>query len=563
MALRIRHPFTSAFASIADATKLRPLNWNADHVIEMMTGNVVGRTSGGTGSAEELPTTGTGAVVLQSAMTAAIAAAVPDGIFKTLKDFGATGGGVVDDTVAVQAAMDSGEPYLYVPDGIFNITPISVPATVKGIFGPGTLKAAGAISDWDKLLQFGAAVTGCIISGITIDVSPITYPTISCVIAYGGASGVKLRNVKFVNGGRLAFHGDGAPNCEISDCFIQNCYQSPVFANDCDNIMVLDNEILRGNEATMGMGVSIIGGSNARIERNYVSGGQVGATNWSIGLSDTTRGIIADNVVIDAVYESLGVDAGGAGGADAVENVVRNNLIIYTNGNGVDYGMHVDSTPPYKCLRTTVMGNTIIRSGNSAIGVDRESEDTMVIGNVIIDPNNEGTDLYGSYFGIDIYNGALNTFVSGNIIYSSDGKMTYGIIERVGACDGSIISNNVVIGASVAPYLLIGANSVVLEAQQTSAPNTQTGATYTVKPSDSSIIINRAGTCTLTLPTAATYPGRKLRIKTIQSQTVVSNSSNVVPLAGGAAGTAILAATAGKWAELESDASNWIIMSSN
>ena len=52
-------------------------------------------------------------------------------------------------------------------------------------------------------------------------------------------------------------------------------------------------------------------------------------------------------------------------------------------------------------------------------------------------------------------------------------------------------------------------------------------------------------------------------IKTIQAQTVVSASSNVVPLVGGAAGTAILAATAGKWATLVSDGTNWVIMQGN
>jgi hypothetical protein len=37
----------------------------------------------------------------------------------------------------------------------------------------------------------------------------------------------------------------------------------------------------------------------------------------------------------------------------------------------------------------------------------------------------------------------------------------------------------------------------------------------------------------------------------------------VVPLAGGAAGTAILAATAGKYATLVSDGTNWIITQAN
>ncbi len=94
-------------------------------------------------------------------------------------------------------------------------------------------------------------------------------------------------------------------------------------------------------------------------------------------------------------------------------------------------------------------------------------------------------------------------------------------------------------------------------------PNTQTGATYTVVASDFSIIANRAGTVTLTLPDPTTCVGRPLWIKTIQAQTVVSNSANVIPLNDGAAGTAILAATAGKWAFMQSDGVAWNILAGN
>ena len=94
-------------------------------------------------------------------------------------------------------------------------------------------------------------------------------------------------------------------------------------------------------------------------------------------------------------------------------------------------------------------------------------------------------------------------------------------------------------------------------------PVTETGAARTVLVSDQAIICNRAGTVTLTLPTASSFTGRTLSVTTITANTVVSASSNVVPLAGGAAGTAILAATAGKWADLISDGTNWLIVRSN
>lgn len=92
---------------------------------------------------------------------------------------------------------------------------------------------------------------------------------------------------------------------------------------------------------------------------------------------------------------------------------------------------------------------------------------------------------------------------------------------------------------------------------------TETAATRTVALTDKFIICNRAGTITLTLPNPATYPGFEFNVRTITANTVVSASSNVVPLAGGAAGTAILAATAGKWADLRSDGTNWLIIRAN
>jgi hypothetical protein len=91
------------------------------------------------------------------------------------------------------------------------------------------------------------------------------------------------------------------------------------------------------------------------------------------------------------------------------------------------------------------------------------------------------------------------------------------------------------------------------------APVTKTG-NFTLADNENWIICNGAGSITVTFPAASSWTGREVMIKTIAAQTVVSASSNVVPLAGGAAGTAILAASAGAWATLVSDGTNWIIM---
>jgi len=70
-------------------------------------------------------------------------------------------------------------------------------------------------------------------------------------------------------------------------------------------------------------------------------------------------------------------------------------------------------------------------------------------------------------------------------------------------------------------------------------------------------------TITLTLPNAATYPGKELHIKNAGTGAVNSLSSNIEPLNSTTIGTAILASGGGKWATLVSDGTYWVIMAGN
>jgi len=92
---------------------------------------------------------------------------------------------------------------------------------------------------------------------------------------------------------------------------------------------------------------------------------------------------------------------------------------------------------------------------------------------------------------------------------------------------------------------------------------TITVSSASITTSNTWVIVNNAGTCTLTLPSAGSSTGTEFFIKTITNNAVVSESSNIVPLAGGSASTSILSASAGKWATLVSDGINWVIMQAN
>lgn len=94
------------------------------------------------------------------------------------------------------------------------------------------------------------------------------------------------------------------------------------------------------------------------------------------------------------------------------------------------------------------------------------------------------------------------------------------------------------------------------------APVTKTG-NFTLAANENNIIVNNGASTTVTLPAASSFSGREVYFKTIQPQTLVSGSSDVVPNTTATAGTAVLPATDGAWCKIVSDGTNWIIMASS
>jgi hypothetical protein len=97
--------------------------------------------------------------------------------------------------------------------------------------------------------------------------------------------------------------------------------------------------------------------------------------------------------------------------------------------------------------------------------------------------------------------------------------------------------------------------------ERTYSNSTATSLTVSVNTTWLKLVNN--STITLTLPNAATYPGKELHVKNAGTGAVNSLSSNIEPLNSTTIGTAILASGGGKWATLVSDGSNWVIMAGN
>jgi hypothetical protein len=117
-----------------------------------------------------------------------------------------------------------------------------------------------------------------------------------------------------------------------------------------------------------------------------------------------------------------------------------------------------------------------------------------------------------------------------------------------------------VVNATNPGWTLAGVTAT-LNSLSRSLPATITTATYTVLANDTHLLVNNASAITtITLPAAASFPGRELSIRNLSAAfTVVSATANVAPRVGGSNATAICAATAGAWAYLVSDGTQWQI----
>lgn len=273
------------------------------------------------------------------------------------------------------------------------------------------------------------------------------------------------------------------------------------------------------------MSSTTTGGYNTAVGGNVLNANTVGYSNVGVGYN-----VLVANVdgYSNAAFGQSAL-AGNTSGA-YLTGLGLNALVSNTTGN---FNVGVGSF---------ALSGNVAGSNNVAIGYNA--------GNGISGGAANNNTIIGHATGLGITTGANNTVVGANVSGLSS-SLAGAVILAAG--DGSIRADY----GKTMPGGWTHAGGIAF-----TAPSTKT-TDYTVADSDYSLIMNCAASCTLTLPTPANYNGRILKIRTIAAFTTVSASSNVVPLVGGAAGTAILAATAGKWAELQSDGTNWLISQAN
>lgn len=230
------------------------------------------------------------------------------------------------------------------------------------------------------------------------------------------------------------------------------------------------------------------------------------------------------------------INAGSGGSGSINIRIVPGSVLGGTDSNvqitGVTNGdilQYVAANSRWENVASSTAGVTSFSAGTTGLTPNSPTTGAVVLGGTL-DVDNGGT--------------GQTTYTDGQLL--------------IGNSTGNTLTKST-LTAGTGITITNGAGSISI-ATTLSAPVTKT-ADFTVAAGETWIINNKSGsTCTVTLPAASGSTGRVLTFQNYQAQLLVSASSNVVPLGGGSAGTAILDAVAGNWATMVSDGTNWVVM---
>jgi hypothetical protein len=324
--------------------------------------------------------------------------------FVSVKDFGAIGNGIVDDTTAIQNTINTGKS-VYFPNGTYLCGALTVSTNNQSLFGFGD---AVILANSDAIQQ------------ITISGDKQTI----CGLTFQGIANSSNATPYFA----IYTTVTPASNLTITDCKITGTDSGHGWRN--------------GIKLTIACNSAII--CNNRIDSLWGSadGG------YAILVSDSNRCNISDNIIIGDYATKTRGRHGVYLSAGASYNVVSRNNIYGMYEAGIT---HYSQGAQDDCDSNIISNNFVVgcsRSTNVAGGgitIGGKSTRCMCINNHVYDSGANGITLDATGYGTAIAPVAYGNIVRGNRVYSSG---TFGItmINQ----DSFIISDNDIRASSIA-----------------------------------------------------------------------------------------------------------------
>lgn len=472
----------------------------------------------------------------------------------SVQDFGATGDGVTNDTAAIQSAFDAisanGGGIVSFPPGTYIIDEsvlIGSNTTVIGAGRSSLIKASqtgwiGTNAAKNCFLFRNENYSAGAITDANIVIENMAFDYGAVVVSGGGAHMIAMRYVDSVT---------------VTNCYGQNGENVTAFlacqdtlVQNCEGYNVSNCYFDHWDGAKTAKVIGCVGRNDVG---TYIAQG-IQFTGTGSVLEDRTslNCFVAFNYlenVRGATGQSSAIIANANDAGSATYRMMSCQNIVNSADLGLVYegagGQHLS------------LGDTFVQVDQLPIFMQLKDGNTpshcRVIDAHLIDCDHDPGNIalisisggYNEIRDLKITNTVSAAYDS--IAYiTSNGSNTYIDVSNCPSGSGQRVVDS-------------GTNSCVIDAGR--APTSVATGGYSILPGEENVIFT-AG-CTVTMPNATAYSGRKLTFLAQTSGTVVSASSNIVPLAGGAAGTAILSASAGKWATLISNGTNWQILAAN
>ena len=356
----------------------------------------------------------------------------------SVKDFGAVGDGVADDTAAIQAALNASKN-VYFPDGVYLVsswTTFSITTAKTKLFGSGAIKGDGTTS-------FLKVLATTEISGLTI--RDFTNAVINESTDSGTVDNLFIHDCTFRDNNRHIDIERPLTNARIVNNFFKNTlegYAINIGRNVYSEQDTWQNIVIDGN--------------------NFNDVNSSGSNNAAAVLIYGRNAVVSNNTIVD-------VQSSGTGEAWAIYTKMRyasvsNNTIREVQStSGPVYAINIKgdlrggtSAPQgYSC---SVVGNTVINSTTDGTGIRSQNDDVIISNNTVegfdiaINGNTTGYDnnvvsnnsVYGfGTYGINLIHNGDNISCTGNVVYG--GGSGTGIRQSSStACNNYVISNNTI-----------------------------------------------------------------------------------------------------------------------
>jgi polygalacturonase len=355
-----------------------------------------------------------------------------------VKQFGARGNGLADDTAAIQAAINAAKPgeTIYFPAGVYSVSNF----VVKNRSG---LSFAGEGQKSTIRQKTGAARIATIEASRNIGISNLTFDA-NGIVSYGGvvfyaAKGVRIENNRFVDSApkrigntdrySFVFARGSEPSQDVT--IINNIIDDLQLEVNHSQRVVIDRNTVKRAVATAGIGIFTVGdraiAEDYQITNNTVVD-PLGA-GFSVGIDPPTdshcifrRITIADNQVIRTKTAGYGVRIGSPDNSKKSSENLFEYLVIKNNRLRIEATApqpnqmifaNTSSTAGIVFNRLTVSGNKIDNQGpkGQAYAIDlRRIQSSRVTDNAI-----KGA-AYGTSLGGDL----LSNEIRNNLVEASE-----------------------------------------------------------------------------------------------------------------------------------------------